>query len=515
MFWAEELAGRIINNRKQDSFLVTDEKTPSGRVHVGALEGVLYHGVIAKTLQKKGKKAVFQYGFDDFDPMDSLPVYVPKEFEKYMGIPLSKIPAPEGNGKFSDFFADEFIKVFNQLGIKPKIVYTSKMYKNGDFNEAIQIALDKAEIVRDIYKKIANQERPKDWLPIQMVCEKCGKIGTTRAYEWDKKKVSYSCDPDWVKYTQGCGYKGKRSPLNGNAKLPYKVEWAAKWFVWGSDVEGAGKDHMTKNGSHDMASEFAKKVFNITPPESFRYEFFLVDGKKMSSSKGLGSSAKEVSEALPPELLRFLIVKSNPNTQINFILDSPTIIKLFNDFDRAHKQYIEGSDTDEAKIFEYSLIEKDAPQYLMRFGKIVSLIQIPYLDIVVEAKKEKGSELTEQDQKELDKRIEYAKIYLQNFASEEEKFEIQKELPKIEVSDKQKELLGRIAKFMVSESESKPEKLHNFIYETGKELGLSPKETFETIYKIFLNKTSGPKAGWFLRALDKEFVLKRLKEAAK
>ncbi|KKP89022.1 MAG: Lysine-tRNA ligase [Berkelbacteria bacterium GW2011_GWA2_35_9] len=513
MFWADELIKKIIKERKLDGYLVTDEKTPSGRVHVGALEGVLYHSTIARSLEKSGKKTVFQYGFDDYDPMDSLPIYIPKEYEKYMGIPLSEIPAPDGKGSFANYFADEFIEVINSLGIEPKIVYTSKMYKQGEFNQSIKIALNKANIVREIYKNIANQDRPYDWFPIQMICEKCHKIGTTRAYAWDGEKVSYECGENWVKYTQGCGHKGELSPLNGNSKLPWKVEWAAKWSIWKSDVEGAGKDHMTKNGSHDIASEIARQVYGIKTPEKFRYEFFLVGGKKMSSSKGLGNSAREVSEVLPAELLKYLIVRSNPKIQLNFNLDGKTISQLYNDFDRAHTQYITDPKSDEAKIYEYSKISQEVPEYLMRFSKIVSYIQISYLDIEKEAEKEKGSKLTEVDKKDLANRIKYARIYLEKFASEDEKFEIQKEIPKVKLNDSQKKLLEKIADLVARESE--PEIIHNYIYETGKVLGLKPKETFETIYQIFLNKTSGPKAGWFLANLDKNFVFKRIKEASK
>jgi len=513
MFWADELVKNIIKNRKSDGYLVTDEKTPSGRVHVGALEGVIYHNIIAEILKKNKKNSTFQYGFDDYDPMDSLPIYIPKEYKKYMGISLSEIPAPNGKGNFANYFADEFIEVINNLGVKPKIVYTSIMYKKGEFNQAIKIVLDKANIVREIYAKIANQDRPEDWLPIQMVCEKCHKIGTTRAYGWDGEKVAYECGENWVKYTQGCGYKGEKSPLNGNAKLPWKVEWAAKWFIWKSDIEGAGKDHMTKNGSHDMASEIAQQIYRIKIPESFRYEFFLVGGKKMSSSKGLGNSAMEVSEVLPAELLKYLIVRSNPKIQLNFNLDGKTISQLYNDFDRAHSHFIQDPNSDEAKIYEYSKITQEIPEYLMRFSKVVSLVQIVHINIEKEVEKEKGSKLTEADKKDLTNRIKFARIYLEKFASEDEKFEIQQEMPRVKISSSQKKLLKKIAQFMVSESE--PEKIHNFIYEAGRELGLKPKETFEAIYQIFLNKTSGPKAGWFLANLDKKFVFNRIEKVLK
>jgi lysyl-tRNA synthetase class I len=43
---------------------------------------------------------------------------------------------------------------------------------------------------------------------------------------------------------------------------------------------------------------------------------------------------------------------------------------------------------------------------------------------------------------------------------------------------------------------------------------IEPKDFFVALYTIFLAKDSGPQAGWFLAALPRDFVLKRLKEAS-
>ena len=82
-------------------------------------------------------------------------------------------------------------------------------------------------------------------LPIIYVCEKCGKIGTTFAYAWDPEKevVKYRCSPDLVDWARGCGHEGEISPYDGNGKLPWKVEWAAKWPAIGVAYETAGKDY--------------------------------------------------------------------------------------------------------------------------------------------------------------------------------------------------------------------------------------------------------------------------------
>src|SRR5690606_11005016 len=104
---------------------------------------------------------------------------------------------------------------------------------------------------------------------------------------------------DW---TKGCGHEGKISPIsdeNGiTGKMPWKVEWAVKWQAIGVTVEGAGKDHMSKGGSHDLASLVAKRVLNYEVPHPIPYEFILIGGKKMSSSKGRGHGAADMLKIL-------------------------------------------------------------------------------------------------------------------------------------------------------------------------------------------------------------------------
>ena len=68
MFWTEDIAARVSGPQ-----IINDSKTPSGRVHVGALRGVLIHDAIFRTLREKAIEARYVYGVDDFDPVDEIP----------------------------------------------------------------------------------------------------------------------------------------------------------------------------------------------------------------------------------------------------------------------------------------------------------------------------------------------------------------------------------------------------------------------------------------------------------
>ena len=52
------------------------------------------------------------------------------------------------------------------------------------------------------------------------------------------------------------------------------------------------------------------------------------------------------------------------------------------------------------------------------------------------------------------------------------------------------------------------------IFDTAKEVGLPAGRAFAALYLAFLGRSSGPRAGWLLASLERDFVLSRLREAA-
>jgi lysyl-tRNA synthetase class 1 len=312
------------------------------------------------------------------------------------------------------------------------------------------------------------------------------------------------CGIDKVNWTKGCGFEGEMSPFsdkNGIAgKLPWKVEWAVKWKVVGITVEGAGKDHMSKGGSHDLADEICKRIINYPTPYPLGYEFFLIGGKKMSSSKGLGSSAAEMLDILPPELLRFLMVKTKLNRAIDFDPSGETIPNLFDDYQKCADAYFEKTNEDQARIFELSQIsDKIQKPPKIRFSVLTQWVQMPNME--GEIKKEG-----------LEKWAKYAKNWIEKYAPESERFTIQKELPEEakSLSKEQKQVLGKIANELGKKWDG--EDFQTRIYELGKELGLNGKQTFAAIYLSLIGKDYGPKAAWLILSLEKDFVEKRFNE---
>ncbi len=518
MFWVDEIVEEITKKIPKDSYLVTDWTTPSGHSHVGALRGVIVHEVLCRGLKEKGKEAVFQYGFDDFDPMDGLPVYVDKSWQVHMGKPLSNVPAPDGKSEsFADQYLNEFVQVFNGLGFQPKIVKTSMLYKDGKFDEAIRNVLDNANEIRKIYLEVSGSNKGDDWFPFQVVCPKCGKIGTTKVTDWNGKEVTFKCEERLVEWAQGCGYEGSISPFGGNGKLPWKVEWPCKWLVFGTDIEGEGKDHSAAGGSRDIANHIYRQIFKKEVPYDIPYEFFLIGGKKMASSKGLGVTAKDMADFLPENILRFLFVRTKAKKAIEFNPEgSETVPLLYDEYDRCLLNFQKDPKSDTSRAFYFSEIEigKEQPEYLLRFSKIAYMLQMPQVDIVDYAQKEKGAALSELEKKEIEDRIVIAKKWLSDFAPENYKFTIQETMPEVELSKEQKSFLTKVSDIIKEQESWSGEELHPKIHELRKSMNIEPRDAFSAIYLVFIGKDSGPQAGWFLASLDRNFVLKRLEEGS-
>lgn len=496
MFWAD----KILQGR-EGSEKVNDAWTPSGIIHMGGLKGPVIHDVLYKVLKEKGKDVEYTFGFDDFDPIDGLPSDLQEKLGDYMGVPICSAPSPDGKGTFGEYYGNIMRDLFEKLGIEAKIYLASDYYRKGIYDEAIKIVLDSADKVRKVYSEMYHKEIPSDWFPLQVVCSRCGKLGTTRVTDWDGEKISYECAEDLVKWAKGCGNKGTASPFKGNAKMPFKVEWAAKWWSLGITIEGAGKDHASAGGTYDVARRLVKDVFGKEPPLRLPYEFFLYDGKKMSSSKGLGLTGEALLEVMPPELVRFLMIKTQPNQAVEFNPNGTQIIpRLYDDYQLCAKKHKEGISDDDARAFVLSQVNEVNYPPEIRFATLAQWVQMPSMDIKIKEEK-------------LEEWARYAKVWVEKYAPEKDKFLVHEDFPDISsLSSEQKKYLGELSSRLLETKDT--EKIQETIYNTSKEMELSSVNAFKAIYISLLGKDHGPKAADLISSIDLNFVKKRFREVA-
>lgn len=542
MIWVDREVKKI-KELNLPQIWIDDMKTPSGRVHVGALRGVIVHDLLYKAFSDSDDDINISYVFNNMDQMDAIPSYLEYEkWEKYAGMPLYKIPSPDPSASnFAEFYAKEFMDVFESINCHPKIIWSSDLYESGKMNDVIREALDNAQIIRELYKSISKSVRPDNWYAFQVICEKCGKVGTTTVTAWDGKEVTYNCNPEMVAWAEGCGHSGSVSPFNGTGKLHWKVDWPAHWKVIGVTVEGSGKDHMSAGGSYDLSSAISKEALNYNPPYAPGYEWFTIGGAKMSSSKGIGTSAKDAASILPPDILRFLLVRTPIERSIDFNPFGDTIPNLVDDYDRCLTAYFDKLENkipegkqgevleDFARIAELSQVRPlpTTRMYLPRFRTIVNLLKTR-ADILEFFEKQKGSALNDYERELLEERIIYAEGYLKTYAEDSDKIELLESLPdglaltqsqktflkllKIELEKLETEDRAASPKAVEPRSGSDPErdKIQEIVFTILKENHLQAKEVFKAFYQILIGKEFGPKASDMILEFGVKTVVARI-----
>ncbi len=515
MLWCDKIAAQIEKGGGEQ--LINDSKTPSGRAHVGALRGVLIHDVVFRAIQARGLPVRYTFGVDDYDPLDELPAGEEEFFRPYLGMPLCNVPSPPGSSfsDISEHYIQDFFSVFHDLNVEAETYRLRDIYRSGQFNAAIDDILRNAATVRGVYKEVSKAERPDNWYPFQAVCEQCGRIGTTEVTDYNGKEVTYTCRPDLVTWASGCGYQGKISPFDGKGKLPWKLEWTAKWKTFNITIEGAGKDHTTKGGSRDVAAACLRRIFNQAPPLNIPYEFFLVGGAKMSSSKGLGVSARAMADFLPPEILRFLMIRTQPKQPVNFSPDEKSITKIFNDFDRFHTRVHRDPSVseDDKRVYHLSQTTLDDDFYAADFQLVATIAQLPHLDLTSEIEKRKGSALTPVEREQLERRALAARYWLEHYASPEERIILQKTLPEraAELTASQHAFLHQLAA-RLPDIPQDDNALQAAVFDAARLTPLAPARAFQAIYRTLLDRDSGPKAGNLLAFLARDFLLQRFRE---
>jgi len=391
------------------------------------------------------------------------------------------------------------------------------MYKNGDYKEAIQTALENVDKIKEIIEKISKRKLPKGWIPFNIQCENCGRMSAAKPIMYEYPIIEYKCD---------CGYEGEVDIRKGGVgKLPWRVDWPARWKMLGVTFEPCGKDLATMGGARDTGAKIVEQIYGYPHPALIVYEFILLKGKgAMHSSKGTALSSEEMLKMTPPEVLRFLLMKNQPNKHIVF--DSGLgLLSLVDEYDKEERAYfgIEGETKgmkDLNKTYELSQsshIPKTIP-FQLPYRHLVTLIQIGQnwseVKKILLRTGQIPRDLSNVNEEHLKQRTENVRYWLDKFAPDMVKFEVKKNMPNLEITVEEKKFLSSLFKTL-SSSVWEAENIHNVIHETSENENIQMKTAFKIIYQILLGKEKGPRAGYFLSNLDKDFVLNRFEEAVK
>jgi lysyl-tRNA synthetase class 1 len=507
MKWLNEIADELERRYPEGEILIESGGSPSGTYHLGHMRELLTCDAILLELQRRGREARHIYFVDDLDIFRKVPINVPAEFDQYLGRPLCDVPSPDGapDSSYADFFLQGLIDGCAALNVDVEFIRSHPKYRSGWFVPAIELCLERIPEIRQALETISNRTLDDKWTPIQIL--ENGRLKNRPFVSIDKEAKT-------VTYQDADGQPQIAHYDKGEVKLDWRLDWPARWWQQKVQVEPFGREHASAGGSYDTGVQIMKDVFKAEPPYPVPYDsiHMVGDTKKMSASKGTAISAVESTQIMPAEVVRYYVLRAPLNRPMWFD-PADGVVKVIDEF--------------AALIADESRSESDeALLYVSTRGAASTVSRIPFSHLVASyqaalkdpAKTLEVIERTEhgdvgrEDAEIIKQELRFIDEWLKLRAPDDVKFSLVNTVSAATFLDVEQAYMRAVAdKVANAPADADGAWFHEAIYSLKDTCGLPPKEMFSVLYRATIGKTSGPRAGWFLSILPRDWLIKRLR----
>ena len=461
---------------------------PSGLPHIGTFGEVARTSMIVNALEQLTDFPTEIITFsDDMDGLRKIPDNIPNQIllEKNLHKPLTEVPDPFE--KFNSFgeHNNEMLKNFlDNFNFNYNFKSSTELYKSGFFNSVLQIILENYDGIMDIILPTLGKERQKTYSPFLPICPETGHVLEIPVIEIDKRNSQIIFDNN--------GRKIKKSILDGNCKLQWKVDWAMRWYAFDIDFEMYGKDLIESA----ILSTKIIKLIGKKNPSGFAYELFLDEkGEKISKSKGNGITIDQWLKYASPESLS-LYMYQNPKRAKKLYKEivSKAVDEYLDFIEKAKKQ-------DELQLIMnpvWHVHNGNVPKenVIMSFSMLLNLVETSNADskeLLWKFVKKYKSNIEEKNYPIFDNLVGYAIQYFNDVIKSQKKYK--------KPNDSEKKALQALIKTLEKCNDSmSPEDIQTLIYSTGKENGYTDKlrDWFKLIYEVIFGDENGPRMGFFI-----------------
>jgi len=507
MNWLNQIVDELIARYPEGEILVESGGSPSGTHHLGHMRELVTCDAVMLELRRRGRQARHIYFVDDLDGFRKVPVNIPAEYEQYLGMPICDIPAPDGSDQsYASYFLQGLIDASAALGIEVEFIRSHEKYRAGFFVPAIERSLERVDKARAALETISQRTLPEGWTPIQVM--ENGRLKSRKFVGIDTKAKT-------VSYIDAAGSEQTVRYDAGEVKLDWRLDWPGRWWLLHVVAEPFGRDHASKGGSYDTGVQIMKDVYEADPPFPIPYDFINMvgDTKKMSASKGTGLDAMEGATLMPAEVIRYFILRAAPSKLLHF---DPVngVVQLMDEFaalaakpeKTAGEQQLldicaKGQDHKTVSRVPFSHLVASYQASLRDANRTLDVIKrTEYHDVAVE------------DAEIIRNELRFIDAWLDKRAPEDVKFALRETLDTTEFTEQEQAFLKALGeKAAHAPADADGAWFHDAIYEFKESMGFAPKELFTTLYRALIGKTSGPRAGWFLSILPRDWLVKRLK----
>jgi lysyl-tRNA synthetase class 1 len=249
-------------------------------------------------------------------------------------------------------------------------------------------------------------------------------------------------------------------------------------------------------------------MLSIIQPEVVRYFYFRT---KPNKHKDLKTRMKKGAKYSLSELRSYLM---------------EALLKFADEYERVERIYF-GIEKATAQEDEVDIRRTYELSQVMHVPK--KFFQVPYSHLVTVAqitedwKKARdiigrNVELASLDKETEDKlkhKFDLAIYYAKNLAPADTRFTLLPAITpevKTQLTDAHKKVLKEFL-VSVAKAQWKADGLHTAVYEAREKSGQEPKMAFQALYLVLLGKTTGPRLGYFMASLEKDWVIKRVQDA--
>ncbi len=508
MQWLNEIVDELERRHPDGEILIETGSAPSGTYHLGHMRELVTADAILLEIRRRGRKARHVQFVDDMDALRKIPVNVPSHYEKHLGYSICDIPAPDGSDQsYADYFLQTLVDACDALGVEVEYVRAYEKYRNGFYVPAIEKGLQNLPRVRAVLEEVSGRKLDEHWSPIQIMEDGRLKKRPFVSIDTQAKTVQYKDADDVI---QTIAYD------KGDVKVDWRLDFPAHWWLQGVAVEPSGRDHSTKGGSVETGEHICRDVYGAEPPLAVPYDFINMvgDTKKMSASKGTGLDAVQGAKIMPPEVVRYFILKAPPLKRLYF---DPIhgVVQLMDEF----AEFAAKPDKTESEKQLWYVATRGSNEHRsvsrVPFSHLVASYQASLRDAektLEIARRTEHADIVDEDADIIRHELQFIDAWLDSQAPDDVKFALQDHVDASVFTDQQKQYFSQLAdKIAAAPKDADGEWFHKAVYGFKDSLDMAPKDLFTSLYQLIIGKTSGPRAGWFLSLLPRDWLLTRLR----
>ncbi|MDR1910486.1 MAG: lysine--tRNA ligase [Holosporales bacterium] len=460
---------------------------PSGLPHLGTFGEVARTTFVRRAFEQLSSCPTSLLAFsDDRDGLRKIPQNIPQpqKVSPFLEFPLTQVPDPWGCCKSFGHHNNAKLRNFlDSFGFQYEFKSATDCYRSGVYDEALLKVLHYYEEILDVMLPSLREERAATYSPFLPISPKTGKILQVAIEHYDASAGT-------IVFTDEDGTRVE-APVNGRTcKLQWKVDWAARWYVFGVDYEMSGKDLIP---SFQLSSRICR-ILGGVPPEGFHYELFLdEEGKKISKSKGNGLTMEEWMRYAPVESLSVYLFHAPKSAKRLFFDVIPRQVEEYLACLERYEQEDEVRRQDNP-VWHIHAGTPPTRECDLSFSVLLNLASVCNTEDATvlwgfitryrpEASLEKMPFLA--------KLVEHAVAYYQDFVKPHKHYRAATEV------EKQAFLALKTALLSLTVLQS--EAIQTVVYDIGKAHGFTPlKAWFSALYEVLLGQKEGPRMGSFI-----------------